>query len=924
MHDPWRRAFAVLATGPGLFGWVLMGWVLLGAGGCRPSTDLTVAPPSPSAGARSSDGRAEVPPPRRDGRLPDGVAPLRYALALDIDPAAETFTGTVAVDVRIDRPTTSVVMHARDLDIERAELVEGDEDPDAAVRPLRVSYRRAAGAREAAEELVLVAPKPVPVGTATLRLAYRGPLPRDLRGVFRVVDGDHRFVFTQLEPSDARRVVPSFDDPAFKVPFDLTLTVPEGARAFANTAVASEITTPDGRRRFTFATTAPMPTYLLAFAVGPFDVLEGPQAPVSLRVLAPPGKAAAGRGALDVAAEHLPLMAEYFGVPYPFGKLDLVAVPNFAPGAMENTGLITFREELLLLGPDASATQRRDVAMIVAHELAHLWFGNLVTMRWWDDLWLNEGFATYMESEIVDRWRPEMRADLDLLGFSGRVMMLDASPSARRVRQPVANTYQAEEAFDGITYIKGARVLRMLHRWLGDDAFRTGVAAYLKRHAGGHASADDLFAALGRASGEEVARVAATFVDQTGVPLVSAELECPPNETPRVVLTAAPYQPVPTRAGSSKRWDIPVCVAFGSGASDEGRVCTLLAGDRARTTVALKGASACPAWVLPNAGYDGYYRYDLPDAQRYEALARVTPRRDVAESIGWLINAWALVQGGKQRGAPLVKTLPAYANGEDPAVMAALREVLDRVADALVTPAARSRFAGYVGRLLAPTARRLGWDARAGDTEATKRTRRAVFEALAIHGDEPWLRREAAQRGPRLLAETGRLRTETGPVALRVAARYGDVPWASLQRAYLDADDAAVRVALVQAMASAGAADDLRSTLAMVADGRIRAADATYVARVATARRDSRAVLVSWLERHLPTLAERLPGFSVGRFIGALGRVCDAAQRDAAAKTFAPVAARLGTERRLREALDGADACIDLRAREAEATSAAF
>jgi len=882
---------------------------LLSATACRPSTDVTVPPPAQTAPRPQ---KVVVPPARSDGRLPAGVEPLHYDLALDIDPAAESFRGEVAIDLRLSKPTSAVVLHGRDLSIERAEIVV-----DGRARPAEVSRRKAAGAKDQEEELVLVPPAPLEAGDVEVHISYQAPLSESLRGVYRVDDEGHRYVFTQLEPSDARRVFPSFDDPIYKVPFDLKLTVPEGYQAYANSPAVSDDERPDGRHRVTFATTAKMPTYLLAFAIGPFEVLEGPQAPVPLRVIAPPGRAKLGQAALDMAVDHLKLMGEYFGTPYPYAKLDLVAVPNFGPGAMENAGLITFREELLLLGPGASAKARRDVASVLAHELAHQWFGNLVTMKWWDDLWLNEGFATYMESEIVDRWDPETRSDLELLAFAGRVMSLDALPSARRVRQPVANTYQAEEAFDGITYIKGASVLKMIHRWVGDDAFRTGVKAYLKEHAGGNASADDLFAALGKASSKDVAAVARTFVDQTGVPLVSAKLDC---RGPKVTLQARPYRPRKDAPESPGRWRIPVCVSYGGPGLEPGRACTVLAGEQGELTLPAK---RCPAWILPNAGYDGYYRFALP-APLQASLARATPKRDVAEQVGFLNNTWALVQSGHVEGTELVEQLRAYGATRSFAVMSVVHDELDRIADALVTPEAEARFARWVGSLLAPTARRLGWDPKPGEDAETKLLRREVFTALMIHGDEAWMKREAARRARLFLEDPKRISADTVTAALRLAARTGAIPAAELRQAYLDAKTTAARIALVQALASLSEPAELEKTLAMVSDGRIRAADASYVARAAVAWADSRGVLVGWLEKNLRDLAARLPGFAVARLIGSLRRVCDVNTRDRAAAAFKPVAEKMGAGRRLEEALDAAELCIDLRRRQAEATSKAF
>ncbi|HZO13578.1 MAG TPA: M1 family metallopeptidase, partial [Polyangiaceae bacterium] len=534
---------------------------------CGPSGDLTMAPPRDARRITVTG----IAPPRDDGRLPDLAQPRRYRLRLDIDPAAPRFRGETIIDVVLPRATRAVVMHGSELSISRAEFVVGADRVRA-----DASFRKAAGAKRDAEELVLVSAAELPAGDVQIHIEYTAPLNESLRGVYRVREGGKTYVFTQFEPSDARRMFPCFDDPIYKVPFEVEVRVPKGNVVYSNAAETNR-TAEEKSVVFAFAPSKPMPTYLVALAIGPLEAREGAREPVPIRLLAVEGKSKLGEVALKTAADHLELLSEYFGRPYPYDKLDLVAVPNFGPGAMENAGLITFREELLLLDSGTtSAKARRDLAMILSHELAHQWFGNLVTMQWWDDLWLNEGFATYMETLIVDRWQPSMRAGLEMLSMSGWVMELDALDAARAVRQPVSNTYQAEEAFDAITYVKGASVLRMLHRWMGDEAFRQGVRGYMSEHAWGNARAADLFRTLSKAAKQDVASVASTFLDQPGVPLVRATLACQEGKRPVVKLTQQRYRARPAADDRGTSWNIPVCVAFDKGGARDDRECTLL------------------------------------------------------------------------------------------------------------------------------------------------------------------------------------------------------------------------------------------------------------------------------------------------------------------------------------------------------------
>jgi aminopeptidase N len=364
--------------------------------GCRPSTDLIVAPPPR---AKTATAKIEVPAPRSDGRLPDGVRPRRYRLALEVDPAASVFRGEVRIELEIDRAIHAVVLHGSRLEIEQVEISSDDKRSEA-----KASFRKGAGAGNAPpEELVIESASPIGAGDAELRIVYRAPLDDKLRGLYRADSGGKSYAFTQLEPTDARRMLPCFDDPAFKTPFEVSVTVPRNNRVLSNAPLsrerdAGEDATGAQRVRFDFAPTEPIPSYLLALAIGPLEILEGPREPVPLRFIAPEGKAEKGAAVVAMTAEMIDLFVARLGRRFPYPKLDLVAVPSFGPGAMENAGLITFREELVLLDAQSSALARRRAAQVVAHELAHQWFGDSVTLRWWDDLWLNEGFANYFEA----------------------------------------------------------------------------------------------------------------------------------------------------------------------------------------------------------------------------------------------------------------------------------------------------------------------------------------------------------------------------------------------------------------------------------------------------------------------------------------------------------------------------------------------
>lgn len=892
--------------------WLLFAFAL--SLSCNAHQDLTVPPPTKV----HASFKVPIPPSLDSGRLSDWVRPRGYRLALKIDPTASTFAGEVFIDVTLARRTNAIVLHGSGLTVRRAEVISRQRQVRA-----EATTRKSAGAKERAEELVLVTASPIDAGEATLHIEYTAPLTETLSGIYRAKEGEESYVFTQFEPSDARRMLPCFDDPIHKVAFDVEVTVPSGNLVFANTKELERVEEPNGAgTTFRFATSEPMPTYLLALAIGKFEVREGQQKPVPIRLITVKGKSHLGDLALRASAEHLEILGKFFDRVYPYSKLDLVAVPNFGPGAMENAGLVTFREELLLVDEKtASAKAKRDLAMVVAHELAHHWFGNLVTMKWWDDLWLNEGFATYLETLVVDEWRPDMAANLEMLSLTGWVMDLDALESARAVRQPVSNTYQAAEAFDGITYVKGASVIAMLHSWLGDSAFKAGVRTYIKRHAWGGGTASDMFAALAEASKEDVAQVASSFLDKPGVPMVYATLQCGDKVT--VDLTQRRYLPHQRKVASDDaRWQIPVCVSYGAAGRPEalGKTCRLLSADTGQIELPTK---RCPGWINPNADYEGYYRYAMP-TETMVALGKINAKLPVRQRVGYLTNAWALVRAGEMPATDLLTMLARDKREQARQVVEERIGILRDVSDTLIDDDARPAFEDFATQQLLPLGKSLGWDNRTRDKEHDRLMRRSVLGAMAVLSDDAWLVSEAESRMRNYLADPESVAADTATIALQVSARHGKITLERLRKLMSDAVTPAQRVSAVRAMASVRDKAELEQVLGMVLDGTLRAQDFVYVLRTAVQWTDSRKVLLDWLEANVDAVSETLPQFGGTLVVRPLGRACDEARGASARTKFEPVMKKTGGERRLAEALERVALCVDLRARQQKAVSQYF
>jgi aminopeptidase N len=455
-----------------------------------------------------------------------------------------------------------------------------------------------------AETATFTVPQQLAEGPVTIEVTYNGILNDKLRGFYLSEANGRKYAVSQMEATDARRAFPSFDEPAFKATFDISLMVDRGDVAISNGKVVSDTPGPEpGKHTVTFSRTQKMSTYLVALLVGDFSCRDGSSEGTPIRVCSTPDKRELTGFALEAAIQQLKFYNDYFGIKYPFGKLDIIAIPDFAAGAMENAGAITFRERMLL--PGGSIAGFKTVATVLSHEIAHQWFGDLVTMKWWDDIWLNEGFANWMEHKVTGKIDPTDRDDLADLDMRNGALGADALVSARRIRQPIETPDDIATAFDGITYNKGASVLNMFERYVGAAAFQQGVREYLKSRAFGNATSKDFVAAIANAAGGkygDIEAAFATFLDRPGAPEITATIAC--NGAPRVQLSQKRYLPAgaPTPPPQGP-WSVPVCVAFDDHGK-RGEACTLLTTETGSLALPAK---SCPRWVMPNTDGRSYY-----------------------------------------------------------------------------------------------------------------------------------------------------------------------------------------------------------------------------------------------------------------------------------------------------------------------------
>lgn len=583
---------------------LLMSAALVGVSACLPKVETV--DPVKTASHHVDD--TIVP----QAQLSGNVAPTHYKLDFRIDPRTDGFSGVATITVMVKEATDKIWIHGQNLTVTGgvAKLKNGTE--------IAVTYSEVPPSEAPSGVAQLVLAEKVE-GEVVLVLPYTTPYNLALNSAYKAsrksADGTMGdYIITQFEAIGARQAFPGFDEPRFKVPFDLSITAPSEDAVYANTAQTDTIVEGDWTKHV-FSTTRPLPTYLIAFGVGPWDIVEyGDLPPTSVRDHGVPlrGIAVKGHGkdmayALKNTAGILETLEAYFGIPYPYEKLDLIAAPEYNFGAMENPGAIVYTEYLMLMDENASLRQRRAYAGVHAHELAHQWFGDLVTPVWWEDIWLNEAFASWMGNKAIDAWKPDGNFDRLTLSRALGTMATDSLSTTRKIREPLLKTENVMDQFDGITYRKGGGVLAMFESYLGEENFQKGVRLHMERFEDGVASADDFFKSMADGSGDKtVVDAMKSFVDQPGLPLVSAEMNCETN-VHTLKLSQSRYAPQGSSISQGQLWQIPVCVRY-SADGEIKKSCTLMT--KQSTSLDLE-SQTCPTWMSMNADGAGYYRFSL-------------------------------------------------------------------------------------------------------------------------------------------------------------------------------------------------------------------------------------------------------------------------------------------------------------------------
>ena len=834
-------------------------------------------------------------------RLDRSVVPQRYELDLEIDPARDRFSGRVTIEVRIEKRTDVVRLHGQDLEIGEV-AVESAQG--------RHEVRLALGANGG---LALQVSPPLERGAARLHFEYEAPLPETPFGVYRVPVGADWYVFTQFQPLDGRRAFPCFDQPEFKTPYTVTLRTPPDSIAVAN-APETRRSEEGGLAVHHFAQTRPLPSYLVAFAVGPFDVVELPASasPTPMRVLAPRGRGSLSDFALDWSPRILAWLSDYFDRPYPFAKLDLIAVPNFRAGAMENAGLVTFRERLLLVAENAPTRQRITSLLVIAHEFAHMWFGDLVTLAWWDDLWLNESFASWMASKTIDDLVPEFELRLRAVAHRQYVMDLDSKQGARPIRRPIRHGGDVYNAFDGITYGKGEAVLQMVENWIGADAFRDSVRRYLSTHAYRSATTEDLLEAISATSGREVGGVIGSFLDQPGTPLLDVTLLCEEGAEPRVELLQSRYFPGRIALAPGGPWQIPICLVWGAEPNPSIRVRDCFVEGERMSTHQLVG-DRCPTWLHPNADEIGYYRWQLSE-DRLLALLRdsaklLSPAEQVA--IPGLLSAQ--LEAGHLSLAGYLEGLRSLSASGNWRVVEGVAYGLARLRRTAAAASLAEPYAAFTRSLLGWQLDQVGLKPRPDEPIADRLLRGPLLDVLADAGRDPAVRLLSVSAAETFVADPDSLPGDVAAVAVRVAARTGDAGlWRALVSLVSLDLDPWQRVVVVGALGSFEDPKLVASSLDLVLDGTLRSQD--YVSLVRAVRPSARGAAWSWLVRRYDELVEVLGEKSAPGLPSMGSGFCKREDAQRVNDFFSETAhAPEGTEHNLRLVVEGIERCVALR-----------
>jgi aminopeptidase N len=829
--------------------------------------------------------------PARADRLPTTVRPEHYTITLTPDLKAATYSGLEAIGVVLTEPAKSITLNAVEIDFRTVKIAAQGEEQTATV-----------AVDEGKQQATFTVAKAIPAGKATLSIEFTGTLNNDLRGFYLSKTPRRNYAVTQFEALDARRGFPCFDEPALKAIFDVTLVTDTGDTAISNSPIASDTPGPAaGKHTVKFATTPKMSTYLVAFLVGDFQCSGGEQDGVAIRVCSTPDKVGLTSYGVDVTKYVLHYYNNYFGIPYPLKKLDLIALPDFEAGAMENFGAITYREDALLLDPKiASVGSKKGVASVIAHEMAHQWFGDLVTMQWWDNIWLNEGFATWMSHKPLMAMHPEWEVRQSAVLELDSVLNLDTQPTTRTIRAKADTPDEINQMFEGITYGKAGSVLLMVENYVGEETFRKGVHNYLSAHLYANATAEDFWGAQTATSHQPVDKIMESLVAQPGASLLTfSELSGGSVGVEQRRFYVSPsIQPDP-----KQKWTLPVCFKTTGTAKN----CAVLTPSDSRLKVPAEGI------FYPNAGGAGYYRAAYPAALFKILVERAESELSPEERIRLVGDEWAQVRANRATAGDFLNLVGAVKDDASADVIlsstSGVMAIYERVA---ATKQDRAALANWICATFGPRLAKLG-EPSANDLPSTRELRARLFVLLGLYGKDPKVISHARTIAEKYIADPGSVDATLGQAALVVAAHNGDTAFFDqLENVYETSTNPQVQQGALRQLAQFEDPALAQRALEYAVSSKVRNQDTFIQLGIALSVEATRDQTWTYIKQNWDKVQARLTTVGGGGIIEATSGFCTAEARDDVQRFFAEhkvVASNVS----LTHAIDRMNGCIEFR-----------
>jgi aminopeptidase N/puromycin-sensitive aminopeptidase len=823
-------------------------------------------------------------------RLPTDVTPQHYTLTLQPDLKAATFTGKEEIDVALGKPSTSITLNVAQITFQSVTITADGNTQTANVTENKPD-----------EQATLHVEKEIPAGAATINIQYTGILNDQLRGFYLSKAAHRNYAVTQFEPTDARRAFPSFDEPAMKATFSTTLIVDKGDTAISNTNIVSDQPgpTPD-KHTVHFATTPKMSTYLVAFLVGDFQCLSGESDGVPIRTCATPDKVQMGGYALQAAEFFLHYYDTYFGIKYPMPKLDMIGIPDFEAGAMENFGAITYRESVFLIDEKTASTNaKKTVAIDVAHEMAHQWFGDMVTMNWWNNLWLNEGFATWMESKAVAAWKPEWKISQDeALDLDG-VLNYDAGKVTRAIRAKADTPGEINEMFDGITYQKGAAVLAMTENYESPEVFRQGVHKYLEAHMYDNATAEDFWNAQTETSGKPINKVMDSFITEPGVPLLTFSS---PKKGSTSVSQQRFFLDPETHADHPQTWTVPVC--FRAGDTPK---CELLSAAQQKLSV------SDADFFFANANDRGYYRtlYDAADYNKILSMAET--ELSPAVRIGFAGNEWALMRSGRSSIGNYLDLASVLRNDPNADVIENIAGAIGATDERIATPEDRVKLAAWVRQEFRPSYDQVK-EISPSDSVEKKQLRATLFGVLGEIGRDPQIIAQAKELTNKYIADQASVEPSLVRPAVMISTENGDSHlFDQLQQLSKTSNNPDVKITALVALSNFHNPTLVRRALDYATSGQVRNQDAIFLFVVALRSRDTRQIAWDYIQKNWDKVHAQMTTMMGGYLVQSTGSFCSAEKGQEVQTFFTshPVAA---AQQAIQRATNSIHNCTVLRA----------